>query len=60
MAYKTENGHCTITCDKCGNKNTATQKNAGDVFYALGWGLFPRAKKYIHLCSYCLPKKYQR
>lgn len=60
MAYKTENGHCTITCDKCGRSDTAAEKNAGNVFYNLGWGMFPNAKKYIHYCPACIPKKYKK
>ena len=59
MAYKTENGYCKITCDKCGTTDTATENNAGNVFFNLGWGLFPNAKKYQHLCIACIPKKYK-
>jgi len=60
MAYKTSNGICVITCDKCKTVDTATEKSAGNVFYSLGWGLYPNAKKYQHLCRNCQPKKHQK
>lgn len=60
MAYTTKNGITAIACDKCGRTDEADEKEAGKVFYDLGWGLFPRAKKYVHQCIDCLPKKFQR
>lgn len=58
MAYKKENGTCTITCDKCGKTDTANESGAGDYFYSMGWVL-KDGRKYKHLCIDCLPAKYK-
>lgn len=57
MAYKTENGICTITCDKCGATDSSLEKAAGEYFYSKGWVLNQNARKYTHRCRHCLTKK---
>lgn len=41
----------TITCDKCGQQETAYDYNSA--FHESGWVFNPRAKKYVHLCRGC-------
>jgi thymidine kinase len=60
MAYISENGTDTITCDKCGATDYATTGNAGKVFFNSGWALFPNAKKYVQVCYNCLSKKQKK
>jgi hypothetical protein len=42
-----------ITCDKCGYSESAFEKNADKIFFQSGWGMNPKAKKYVHLCLNC-------
>lgn len=42
-----------IKCDKCGVTQTENEKISNNEFFKNGWGLFPRAKRYKHLCSKC-------
>jgi len=57
---KHENGITTITCDKCGFEESADTDSYNDAFYESKWGLYPRAKKYVHRCYDCMSKKHQR
>lgn len=50
----TVEGKKTITCDKCGNKASAPVASANDFFYALGFRINHRARKYKHLCGSCV------
>jgi len=48
---------CTITCDKCGDTETAPIESYNEQFYNSNWVMSPNAKKYIHRCYNCLSKK---
>jgi hypothetical protein len=54
---KTENGTTTITCDKCNTQTSAIESEYNEVFFKEGWGLYPHARKYTHLCSQCQPSR---
>lgn len=51
---KYENKTVTITCDKCATNQTESEGVHNDKFFASGWSMNPRAKKYVHLCYDCL------
>lgn len=50
----------TITCDKCSKSSTAHNETYNEVFFSEGWGTYPNAKKYQHVCYNCQPKKHQK
>lgn len=50
----------TITCDKCGKQETAPIASYNEQFYKSRWGLYPRAKKYIHKCCDCMSAAHKR
>jgi len=52
-------GMVVITCDKCGKQCFSTPSNYNDDFFYYGWGLFPNAKKYHHVCRDCQTKKHR-
>ena len=53
----TEKGITTITCDKCKKESIALERSYNEVFFSEGWGLYPHARKYEHLCRDCQPSK---
>lgn len=53
MSYKSVNMFDIITCDKCGEKQSAICGEAGKVFFESGWSLNRDAKKYVHKCGKC-------
>ncbi len=57
MSYTSGKIYDQVTCDKCGDLAMAKHEEAGKVFFRQGWVLRPNAKKYIHLCYQCQPKK---
>lgn len=50
----------TITCDKCGHSESASNMVYNDVFFLSGWGLYMNARKYKHKCRKCQPPKDRR
>lgn len=60
MACENKDGKQTITCDKCGRSQSFSEERAGRLFFNLGWVANFRAKKYVHLCYGCQPKKMQK
>jgi hypothetical protein len=60
MSLEYKDCNVTITCDKCGHSQTEKEGPHNDRFSDAGWGLYPRAKKYIHKCRGCMPPKDRR
>lgn len=60
MSLEYKDGNVTITCDKCGHSQTEKEGQHNEGFFAVGWGLYPRAKKYTHKCRDCMPAKHRR
>lgn len=57
---ETVNDKTTITCDKCKKTSSGPAKQSNTLFFSEGWGLYPNARKYQHLCRTCQPKKHQK
>jgi hypothetical protein len=53
-------GTTTIKCDKCGVFEAAPTDRYNEVFSKSLWGLFPRARKYIHKCYKCMSVAHRR
>jgi hypothetical protein len=47
----------TIFCDKCKTQCSANEDLSNKIFFMQGWGLFPNARKYHHLCAACQTRK---
>ena len=45
-----------LTCDKCGSSSNVPKGVHNQVFYAEGWRMNNKGRKYIHLCRECLRK----